>query len=81
MIILLVWNTFCNTFHKDTRANARSVVLIVFVLLIFYLAFTALCLAIAWGLRRVPLLHKIFRVTRPGGWGALGGGCCWGVAG
>ncbi|KAG2484749.1 hypothetical protein HYH03_016496 [Edaphochlamys debaryana] len=61
MIILLVWNTFCNTFYKDIQLAASSWVPMLFLLIGMFLFFSALSVALA---TFVPL-KKLFKFDKP----------------
>ncbi|GLC66844.1 hypothetical protein PLESTF_000482200 [Pleodorina starrii] len=60
MIILLVWNTFCDTFHRDISLDAKSWVPMLFLEIGLFLTFSAMCLALA---TFVPL-KNIFRFDK-----------------
>ncbi|EFJ48847.1 hypothetical protein VOLCADRAFT_43621, partial [Volvox carteri f. nagariensis] len=47
MIILLVWNTFCDTFHRDIHLDAKSWVPMLFIEIGLFLFFSTMCLALA----------------------------------
>ncbi|PNW86700.1 hypothetical protein CHLRE_02g095086v5 [Chlamydomonas reinhardtii] len=61
MIVLLVWNTFCNTFHKDIHLGAGSWVPMLFLEIGMFLAFTVMCLLLA---TFVPF-KKLFSMDKP----------------
>ncbi|GIL97171.1 hypothetical protein Vretimale_2905 [Volvox reticuliferus] len=47
MIILLVWNTFCDTFHRKIHLEAKSWVPMLFLEIGLFLLFSAMCLTLA----------------------------------
>ncbi|KXZ52329.1 hypothetical protein GPECTOR_10g961 [Gonium pectorale] len=61
MIILLVWNTFCNTFHRKIELGADSWVPMLFLEIGMFLTFCVMCLALG---TFVPLKH-IFGLDKP----------------
>ncbi|PNW86699.1 hypothetical protein CHLRE_02g095085v5 [Chlamydomonas reinhardtii] len=61
MIVLLVWNTFCNTFHKDIHLGAGSWVPMLFLEIGMFLPFTVMCLLLA---TFVPF-KKLFSMDKP----------------
>ncbi|KAG2427660.1 hypothetical protein HXX76_012309 [Chlamydomonas incerta] len=61
MIVLLVWNTFCNTFHKNIQLGAGSWVPMLFLEIGLFLTFVTMCLLLA---TFVPL-KKLFSMDKP----------------
>ncbi|KAG2428566.1 hypothetical protein HYH02_014370 [Chlamydomonas schloesseri] len=61
MIVLLVWNTFCNTFHKNIQLGAGSWVPMLFLEIGLFLFFVVLCLALA---TFVPA-KRLFNMDKP----------------
>ncbi|PNH11236.1 Sodium/bile acid cotransporter 7 [Tetrabaena socialis] len=61
MIILLVWNTFCNTFHKKVELGAGSWVPMLFLEIGLFLSFSAMCLALG----TFAPLKRLFKLDKP----------------
>lgn len=61
MILLLVWNTFCNTFHRKVHLGAGSWVPMLFLEWGLYIFFTIMCLVLG---TFVPL-KRIFSLDKP----------------
>lgn len=61
MILLLVFCTFCDTFYSKQTADAGSIIVILFAMVVTFFVFSALC----FGLCLVPFVANAFKIDRP----------------
>ena len=55
-----MWSTFCNSFYNNVTSDAGSIIVTIVIMILLYIAFTALCI----GISVIPLLIKWLRLDR-----------------